>query len=109
MDGNGHDHADRGEDDTVGIGAGFITGPSVEEGGLVHVAINPVAVFKVVRDETVNRVKGGKESEKISVVFVCRHDIVMTGLAVAVVGLPRVLEGVSGGEREKRKGSTRVR
>lgn len=62
-------------------------------------AINPVAVFKVVGDEAVYRVEGGKESEKISVVFVCRHDFVelgvLAGLAVAVVRLPRVLEGVS--------------
>lgn len=99
--GDGHDHADRGEDDTVGISASFIAGPSIQEGGLVDVAIDPIAVFKVIGDEAVYRIEGGKESKKISVIFVCGHDIVegcvMARLAVAVVRLSRVLEGVSGG------------
>lgn len=65
-------------------------------------AINPVAVFKVVGDQAVYCVQGGKESENISVVFVCCHDLVklavVAGLAVAVIRLPRVLEGISGEE-----------
>jgi len=64
------------------------------------VAIDPVAVLKVVGDEAVDCLEGGKDGEEISVVFVCRCDVVrgcvMAGLAVAVVGLPRVLKGVSG-------------
>lgn len=60
-------------------------------------AIDPVAVFKVVGDEAVDDLEGRKDGEEISVVFVCRDDFVevgvVTGLAVAIVGLPRVLEG----------------
>lgn len=63
-------------------------------------AINPVAIIKVVGDEAVDSLEGGEDSEEISVVFVCRCDVVrgcvMAGLAVAVVRLPRVLKGVSG-------------
>ena len=77
-------------------------------------AINPVAVLKVVGNEAVYYLEGRKESEEISVVFVCRHDFVkvavLAWLAVAIVGLPRVLGGGGlGGEREKGKASTRVR
>lgn len=99
---DGHDHADGGEDDTVRTRAGFIAGPSAEKDGSIYVTINPIAVFKVVRDKAVYCVEGGQESEKVSVVFVCRHDVVevgvIAGLAVAIVRLPRVLEGVSGEE-----------
>lgn len=102
VDGDCHDHADSGEDDTVSAGASFIAGPGIEEGRLVNVAINPVAVFKVVGDEAVYCLEGRKKSEKISVVFIRCHDFVkgsvMAGLAVAVVGLPRVLEGSQRGK-----------
>lgn len=95
--GDGHDHADSCEDDTVRIGAGFVAGPGVEEGGLVNVAIDPVTIFKVVGDETVYGLEGREKSEKISIVFICRRDFVkvcvVAGLAVAVIRLTRVLKG----------------
>lgn len=114
--GDAHDHADGCEDDTVCVGACFVTGPSVCECGSVYVAIYPVAVFKVVGHEAVDDLEGGKVSEEVSVVFVCRDDLVevgvMTGLAVAVVGLPRVLWGGVRRGWERGEGgnvSTRVR
>lgn len=97
MCGDGHDHTDGGEDDTVSIGAGFIAGPGVEKGEVIYVAIDPVAVFEIIGDEAIDDLEGGKKGEKVSVVLVRRYDFVqmcvIAGLAIAIVGLSRVLEG----------------
>lgn len=69
MRGNGHHRACRAEHDAVRFGAAFVLFPLGFEGDLVYVSVYPVAVFKIMGDETIDDLYTGEESEQISVVF----------------------------------------
>jgi hypothetical protein len=60
------------------------------EGGLVDMAVYPVAIFEVEIDEAVDDVYAGEHGEKIAIVLGWREvfDLVITGLTV--LGLIKV-------------------
>jgi hypothetical protein len=69
MRGNRHHRACRAEHDAVRFGSAFVLFPLDSKSGLVYMSVYPVAVFKVVGDETIDDLYTGEESEQIPIVF----------------------------------------
>ena len=90
VQGDGHDHASGGEDDAVGACAGLVAGTGGDKGGLVDVAVYPIAILEVVVEEAVDDGLMGELCEEVAVVVVGGGD------GEVGVGGPLGGEGVEG-------------
>lgn len=68
----GHDHANGAEDDTVVCSARFVALPSSEEGRLVDVTIDPVAILEVIVHEAIDGGYVGEFGDQVAVLFEAR-------------------------------------
>src|SRR6187551_242904 len=69
MCGYGHNSTSCGEGDPVCGMTTLVAIPVMDEGGLVHVSVDPVAVLEVIANEAVNDLDTRKHVEEVSVIF----------------------------------------